>query len=82
MEVFLEQSVRFDEGNRIYGTYIVNSQDPQYLRELTDSDAKVGHVDFDCQIETNQLSFTAVAVRSSPPRIISSWSRRSGPRSE
>ena len=60
MEMFLEQSVKFEEGSRICGVYVVNSQDPQYLSELAESETEVGHVEFDYDVKTNQLSFKAV----------------------
>lgn len=60
METFLEQSVKFEEGRRVYGTYVVNSQDPQYLSELEEGGKEVGYVDFDYRVETDQLTFKAV----------------------
>ena len=63
MEVFLEQSVRFEEGRRIYGTYVINSSDPAYLQELEENEAEVGYVNFNYDVASNKLSFEAVGCQ-------------------
>ena len=63
MDQFIEQSVRFEEGVRIYGTYIVSSTDPDYLRELEENGLEIGYVSFNYLVETNQLSFEAVGCQ-------------------
>ncbi|MCR5067441.1 MAG: hypothetical protein K6A14_05230 [Erysipelotrichaceae bacterium] len=63
MEVFLEQSVRFTEGERIYGTYVVNSSDPAYLQELEENNAEVGYINFNYDVAANDLTFEAVGCQ-------------------
>ncbi|MBQ6654465.1 MAG: hypothetical protein IJM79_02960 [Erysipelotrichaceae bacterium] len=63
MEVFLEQSVRFEEGERIYGTYVVNSSDPDYLKELEENETEVGYVNFVYDVQNNDLALEAVGCQ-------------------
>lgn len=57
MVTFLEQSVQFEQGQKVWGTYVVQSDEEAYQEELQRKNVRIGSVSFSYEVAENKLSF-------------------------